>query len=323
MKDASSSVEAMSEPALMVKPNKRSALFQSLKRDKWLYLLAAPGLLYFLLFKYLPMWGVLIAFQDYQPFLGFWHSEWVGLDNFKFFFQSPDFLRLFKNTLILSFLNLVLVFPLPIIVALMLNELKNALIKRGIQTLIYVPHFISMVVVTSMTYVFFTTSGGYINEIVKNVTGHTIPFLTDPQWFRPLIIIQTVWQTTGWSTIIILAALTGVNSELYEAAMMDGAGRWRQLWHITLPAIRSTIVILLILKLGHFLDNGFEHIYLMSNSLNRSVADVFDTYVYYIGLTSGQFSFATAVGLFKSVISIILVLGANKLAKKFGEEGLY
>ncbi|WEG14899.1 ABC transporter permease subunit [Pullulanibacillus sp. KACC 23026] len=298
-------------------------MLQRLKRDIWMYVLIAPGVLYFLIFKYLPMWGVLIAFQDYQPFLGFLHSKWVGIANFKEFFISPDFMRLFANTLILSFLNLVLVFPIPVVVALMLNEIRVSLLKRGIQTMVYVPHFISMVVVTSMTYVFFTTGGGYINELVQNVTGHTIPFLTSVHWFRPIIIIQTVWQTTGWSTIIVLAALTGVNPELYEAAVVDGAGRWKQLWHITLPAIRSTIVILLILRLGHFLDNGFEQIYLMSNSLNRSVADVFDTYVYYIGLTNGEFSFATAVGLFKSVISIILVVGANKLAKRFGQEGIY
>ena len=304
-------------------PKPEPKWLRRLKRDKWMYVLLTPGILYFLLFKYLPMWGVLIAFQDYQPYLGFFHSDWVGFDHFIDFFQSPDFFRLFRNTLFLSFLNLVIVFPIPIIVSLLLNEIRIELFKRGVQTLVYVPHFISMVVVVSITYVFFTTEGGYVNELLQNITGHQFNFLTSTQWFRPMIILQTVWQSTGWSTIIFLAALAGVNPELYQAAIVDGAGRWRRLWHITLPAIRSTIVILLILRLGDFLDNGFEHIFLMSNALNRDVADVFDTYVYYLGITNGAFSYSTAVGLFKSVIAIVLVVGANKLAKRFGQEGIY
>lgn len=189
--------------------------------------------------------------------------------------------------------------------------------------MIYVPHFISMVIVASLSYVFLTTEGGMVNEFLYAFTGEKIDFLSSPDWFRPLIILQTIWKECGWGTIIFLAALAGVDVEQYEAAIVDGASRWRQLWHITLPSIRSTIVILLILRMGTILDNGFEQIYLMMNALNREVAEVFDTYVYTLGITQGAFSYSTAVGLFKSVIGVTLVLGTNWLAKKSGESGLY
>jgi len=288
-----------------------------------MYALLLPGLIYFLLFKYVPMWGVLLAFKNYQPFLGFWKSDWVGFEHFRLFFTNPDFFKLLRNTLVLSFYNLVFFFPAPIIAALMLNEVRIALFKRTVQTLIYVPHFISMVIVASLTYVFLTTEGGVVNEWVNARTGHTIDFLTNPDWFRPIIILQTIWKECGWGTIIFLAALAAVDVEQYEAAIVDGANRWRQLWHITLPALRSTIVILLILRMGHVLDNGFEQIYLLLNPLNRETAEVFDTYVYAMGITQGAFSYSTAVGLFKSVVGVILVLGTNWLAKRFGQSGLY
>lgn len=301
----------------------RPSIMSRLKRDKWMYALLLPGLIYFLLFKYVPMWGVLLAFKNYQPFLGFWKSDWVGFEHFRLFFTNPDFFKLLRNTLVLSFYNLVFFFPAPIIAALMLNEVRIALFKRTVQTLIYVPHFISMVIVASLTYVFLTTEGGVVNEWVNARTGHTIDFLTNPDWFRPIIILQTIWKECGWGTIIFLAALAAVDVEQYEAAIVDGANRWRQLWHITLPALRSTIVILLILRMGHVLDNGFEQIYLLLNPLNRETAEVFDTYVYAMGITQGAFSYSTAVGLFKSVVGVILVLGTNWLAKRFGQSGLY
>lgn len=288
-----------------------------------MYALLLPGLIYFLLFKYVPMWGVLLAFKNYQPFLGFWKSDWVGFEHFQLFFTNPDFFKLLRNTLLLSFYNLLFFFPAPIIAALLLNEVRIALFKRTVQTLIYVPHFISMVIVASLTYVFLTTEGGVVNEWLNARTGTTISFLTSPDWFRPMIIIQTIWKECGWGTIIFLAALAAVDVEQYEAAIVDGANRWRQLWHITLPALRSTIVILLILRMGHVLDNGFEQIYLMLNPLNRETAEVFDTYVYAMGITQGAFSYSTAVGLFKSIVGVILVLGTNWLAKRFGQSGLY
>ncbi|QAY65052.1 ABC transporter permease [Paenibacillus protaetiae] len=305
------------------KPIRRTWRISRLKRDKWLYVLLLPGLLYFLIFKYVPMWGVLLAFKNYQPFTGFWKSEWVGFDHFKVFFENPEFFMLLRNTLVLSLYNLIFYFPAPIVLALLLNEIRRAVFKRTIQTMIYVPHFISMVIVASLTYVFLTTEGGAVNELLYQYTGNKIQFLSDPGWFRPLIILQLIWKDCGWGTIIFLAALSAVDLEQYEAATIDGANRWRQIWHITLPAIRSTIVILLILRMGQVLDNGFEQIYLMLNPLNRSVGEVFDTYVYTMGITQGAFSYSTAVGLFKSVIGVTLVLGTNWLAKKFGESGLY
>ncbi|WP_407673181.1 ABC transporter permease [Paenibacillus alkalitolerans] len=292
-----------------------------LKKDKWMYALLMPGLIYFIVFKYLPMWGVLISFQNYQPFVGFWNSEWVGFEHFRNFFTNPDFFRLLRNTFILAVYDLVFFFPAPIIVALLLNEVRIAVFKRLVQTFVYVPHFISMVIVASMTYVFLTT-GGVLNELITLATGQRFNFLSDPAWFRPLIILQIMWKETGWGTIIFLAALASVDVEQYEAAIVDGATRFQRLIHITLPAISSTIVILLILRLGNFLDNGFEQIFLMTNSLNRSVADVFDTYVYFVGITQGAFSYSTAIGLFKSVVGIVLIYGSNWLAKRFGQEGL-
>lgn len=304
-------------------PHYRPSVLRRLKKDKWLYLLLLPGLLYFLLFKYVPMWGVLLAFKNYQPYTGFWNSEWVGVEHFRIFFSNPEFFMLLRNTLLLSFYNLVFFFPAPIILAILLNEIRLAIFKRTVQTLIYVPHFISMVIVASMTYVFLTTEGGPINELLYTYTGKKIEFLASPDWFRPMIIVQTIWKECGWGTIIFLAALAAVDVEQYEAAIMDGANRWKQIWHITLPSISSTIIILLILRMGNVLENGFEQIYLLLNPLNREVAEVFDTYVYMMGITQGAFSYSTAVGLFKAIIGVILVLGSNYLAKKFGQSGLY
>lgn len=292
-------------------------------KNRWIYLMLLPGVIYFVLFKYLPMWGVLIAFQDYQPFLGFWHSPWVGTKHFDRFFSDPAFWMLFRNTLILAVYNLVFFFPLPILLALLLNELRNKVFKNLIQSFLYVPHFISWVVVVGIAYIFFTTEGGLVNEWIASIGGHKISFLLSEDWFRTMITSEVIWKETGWGTIIFLAALAGVDMQLYEAARIDGAGRFRQIWHVTLPAIRSTIVILFILRLGHFMDTGFEQVWLMMNAMNREVAEVFDTYVYNAGILQGQFSYTTAVGLFKSLVGLILVLSANHLARRAGEEGIY
>ncbi|WP_077619408.1 ABC transporter permease [Bacillus sinesaloumensis] len=325
VKTEGTEVEYSNIPSKSIKENLNPKIsrFRRLRRDKWLYFLLIPGVLYFLIFKYAPMWGVVIAFQDYSPFKGVLGSEWVGVEHFKNFFQNPDFGRLLRNTFILAVLDLVFFFPAPIILALLLNELRVSWYKRTVQTFVYVPHFMSWVIIASITYIFFTTSGGVVNDIVSAIYGKEINFLSSPDWFRPLIMGQIIWKETGWGTIIFLAALAAVDKEQYEAAIVDGAGRFRRVWHVTLPAVRSTIVVLLILRLGNFLDTGFQQIYLMTNSLNRSVADVFDTYVYFIGITQGAYSYSTAVGLFKAVVGIILVLGANKLAKKVGQEGIF
>ncbi|MFC0211963.1 ABC transporter permease [Paenibacillus chartarius] len=300
-----------------------STMMGRLMRNRWLYFMVLPGLLYFLIFKYWPMYGIFIAFKDYQPYLGFWDSPFVGFKHFERFFGDSNFLVLFRNTLILAAYNILFFFPLPIVIALMLNELRHEFVKRSVQTLVYIPHFMSRVVVVGIAYIFLTTEGGLVNEVLVRFGAEKINFLVSNEWFRTIITAEVIWKETGWGTIIFLAALAGVDPQLYEAARMDGANRLRQLWHITLPAIRSTIVILLILRLGHFLDTGFEQIFLMLNAMNRDVGEVFDTYVYSVGISQGQYSFSTAVGLFKSAIGLILVVVANRLAKKFGEEGIY
>jgi len=298
-------------------------MLKQMRKDSWLYLMILPGLLFFLIFKYGPMWGLLMAFQNYQPTRGIWGSDWVGLQHFATLFGDDSFWMLFRNTFLLAVYNLVFFFPLPIVLALLLNEVRSDLYKRSIQTLVYIPHFLSWVVIVGIFYILFTTEGGLINELLALLGLEKVPFLLSSDWFRTLIMGQRIWKEAGWGTIIFLAALSGVDQQLYEAARIDGASRLRQVWHITLPAIRSTIVILLILRLGDFMDTGFEQIFLMLNAMNRGVGEVFDTYVYTLGLTQGQYSYSSAVGLFKSAIGLVLVLGANKLAKRFGEEGVY
>jgi putative aldouronate transport system permease protein len=312
----------LSEPLPVV--HRKVTLRARVVRFRWLYLMLLPGVAYFAIFKYAPMYGITIAFQDYLPFLGFSGSPWVGLKHFQELFGSPDFGRLMANTLILALLNALIAFPAPIIVALMLNEVRIRFVKRAVQSLIYIPHFLSWTIVASLTYLLFSVDFGVIaNWIHGLLGGQKTDYVAQAAWFRPLIVLQLLWKQTGWGTIIYLAALAGVDSQLYEAARVDGAGRWRQFWHITLPAIRPTIVVMAILTSGHLMDSGFEQIWLMTTSLNRDVADVFDTFVYYIGITQGSFSYATAVGLFKGVVGVVLIFGSNLLAKRLGQRGLF
>jgi putative aldouronate transport system permease protein len=294
-----------------------------LVRYRWLMVLLLPGLAYFAVFRYAPMYGVTIAFQDYLPFLGFSGSPWVGFKHFEELFSSPDFPRVLSNTLILALLNAVFVFPAPIVVALLLNELRLSVLKRAIQSAIYIPHFLSWTIVAAITYLLFALDTGPITQLMNGLFGERFDFLADPDWFRPLVIVQTLWKSVGWGTIIYLAALAGVDPNLYEAARIDGASRWRQMWHVTLPAIRSTIVVMAILLSGNLLDTGFEQIYLLTNSLNRSVAEVFDTYVYFLGITQGAYSYSTAVGLFKAVVGIILIYGVTWIARRVHHTGLF
>lgn len=298
-------------------------LFVRMWKERWLYLFMLPGIVYFIVYKYFPMWGVLMAFKRYRPSIGLLKSEWVGLRHFERFFSEPEFWTLLRNTLYIATLDLVIFFPLTIILALLLNELRSEVFKRTVQTLVYVPHFLSWVVVVGICYILFTTEGGIINDMLASLGFDKVPFLTSEQWFRPMIIGQMIWKDAGWGTIIFLAALAGVDPSLYEAARIDGASRWRLMWNITLPSIRSVVVILLILRLGSFIDLGFEQIFLMLNALNREVGEVFDTYVYRVGIQQGQFSYSAAVGLFKSVVGLILVVTSNSIAKKLGEEGVY
>lgn len=317
-------VTARTKKNIRQKPIKQKGEFAKyFKQHKLLYLMLLPGALYFLIFRYIPMGGIIIAFQKYSPFLGILKSPFVGFEHFRSFFIGQDFGMLLRNTLAISFLSLILYFPAPIILALLLNEIKNQKYKRTIQTFIYVPHFISWVIIASLTYQLLNINDGIINMIIKQFTGSTVNILGDAKYFRGLIIGQSIWKETGYGTIIFLAALSGVDMELYEAARVDGAGRWRLMWHITLPAIKGTIIIMLILRVGSILNTGYEQIFLMRNSLNVATAEVFDTYIYQKGITNGQFSYSTAAGLFKSIVGMIMVLGSNKVAKKAGESGIY
>ncbi|SDX48778.1 sugar ABC transporter permease [Paenibacillus sp. PDC88] len=302
---------------------KESRLRKRIWKNKWIYVMLLPGILYFMIFKYLPMYGLVISFQDYKPFKGILGSEWVGFEHFARLFNEPDFLNILTNTLILFGLNLLFYFPVPIILALMLNEVRNSFFKKTFQTLVYLPHFMSWVIIVSIGYVMLTMDGGIVNELLVFFGFEKINFLLSTEWFRPTYIIQVIWREAGWGTIVYLAAIASVDPQLYEAARMDGANRLRQIWHITLPAIRSVIIILLILKIGDVLELGFEHVYLLLNSMNREVAEIIDTYVYTAAMKQGQFSYSTAIGFFKSFVGLILVIIANKLAKKMGEEGVY
>lgn len=311
-------------PKFQPKKQKRnSELKKRLWRNIWLYVMLLPGVLYFIIFKYLPMYGLVISFQDYKPYQGITGSEWVGMEHFKRLFAEPEFFNILKNTLILFGLNLFIYFPVPIILALMLNELRGHFFKRLFQTLVYLPHFMSWVIIVSITYVMVTMDGGIINELLVYFGFNKINFLLSPGWFRPMYILQVIWREAGWGTIIYLASIAAIDPGLYEAARMDGAGRLRQVWHITLPAIRGVIITLFILKIGHVLDLGFEHVYLLLNSMNREVAEIIDTYVYTAGLRQGQYSYSTAIGFFKSVIGLIMVMLVNRISKKMGEEGVY
>jgi putative aldouronate transport system permease protein len=302
---------------------KPMAIWKSIKRNKYLYLLALPGILYFIIFKYLPMYGIVLSFQDYSPFRGVMNSPWVGLEHFHRLFTTQEFPMLFRNTIAISFLNLIFFFPLPIILSLMLNELRSQVYKRTIQSIIYLPHFLSWVIIFSLTFLMLSQSEGIINKLIVAFGYKEYPFLTDQNLFWFLLTGQSIWKEVGWGTIIFLAAMAGVDPQLYEAAKMDGAGRFKQMWHVTLPGIRSVIVILLILRLGDILEVGFEQVFLMYNGAVSDVAEVFDTYVYRVGIQQGQFSYSTAVGLFKSLVGLLLVLVANRLAKRFGEDGVY
>lgn len=316
-------MEALAESRSAAIPAKRQ---ESVKKKLWKarykYAFIFPGVLYFIIYKYIPLAGSIIAFQDYNPFNGFLQSEWVGFEHFQRIFDSPEVITVLINTLVLSFLQIVFIFPVPIVLALMLNEVRSAVFKRTVQSIMYLPHFLSWVVVIGIVTIFLRNDG-LLNDALESAFGmERIDFLIRPELFKPLFILEIIWKEAGWGTIIFLAALAGVNLELYEAATVDGASRWRRIWHITLPAIRPTIVILLILRMGSVLDSGFEHIFLKLNPFVSDVAQVLDTYVYSRGLQQGDFSYATAVGLFKSVVGLILILAANKFAKKVSGEGV-
>ena len=309
--------------------------FKRVWKYRWLYFLLIPGILYYIFFQAAPFAFFRILFQKYSPqleMLGMkspWLDPWYR--NFEVFFTGKDFTQLLTNTVWLAFLNIFIGFPFPIILSLMLNEIRNNRFKRPVQSVLYLPHFISWAVLASIVMMICGPAPtGAINTMLKAAGRATIPMLESPQWFRPMYVIEGIWKESGWGTIIYLAALSNCDPQLYEAAVIDGAGRWKQMLHVTLPAIRSTIVIMLILRMGSFLDSGFDQIYLMMNSLNREVAQVFDTYVYEVGLCGlykpakdiSTYSYAAAIGFARSIVATGLILITNAITKALGEEGL-
>ncbi|MZQ81025.1 ABC transporter permease subunit [Paenibacillus sp. 5J-6] len=292
-------------------------------QHKLIYLLALPGIVFFIVFKFVPLFGLLLAFKNYSPYLGFTGSEWVGFKHFSDLFADQNFYIMLRNTLAINVFGIIFMFPLPILLSLMLNEVRHEVFKRFNQSIVYLPHFLSWVVVSSMTFFVLSTDVGLVNKLISAAGFETISFLSEPKYFWGLITAQTMWKEVGWSTIIFLAAMAGVDPQRYEAAVVDGANRFRQIWHITLPAIRSTIIILLILRIGQITDVGFEQMLLMMNPLVMQVAQVFDTYAYTQGILRGQISAGITIGMFKGVVGFILVMTSNYIVRKLGHEGIY
>jgi len=289
---------------------------RNIRRHKIMYLLLLPGLIYFAVFKYVPMLGLALAFKKYNVMLGLAGSPWVGLDNFRRFIQGVYFRDLLENTVLISLYKLAFGFSAPIILALMLNEVASRRFKRTIQTITYLPHFLSWVIVYGLMVSLLSPGEGVVNLLLRTMGFETVSFLTSPDWARFLVVASDIWKGIGWGAILYLAALTGIDPSLYEAARMDGASKWRQIRHVTLPGIRNVIIIMLIISLSQILDAGFDQIFMMANVFNQEKIDILDTWVYREGLQRLQMGLATAVGMFKSVIGLVLVIAANRIAKK-------
>lgn len=311
-------------PSINTGYKKTSSRRSTFKKVLPYYLMFLPPLIYYLIFRYVPVvMAVVISMMDYNIYKGILASEWAGFKHFIDFFNSVYFGRLLRNTLMINLLNLVFVFPAPIIFALLLNEVRNSLIKRTVQTISYLPHFVSTVIVASMAVTFLSPSVGLVNNILVQFGMERTNFLLDPNYFWGIYTFMDLWKTLGWSAILYFATLTGINTELYEAARVDGANRWHQTWNITLPGIAPTIIILFLLKIGHMLEIGYELIVLLYNPNTYLTADVIGTYVYRRGILDANYSFASAVGLFQSIMGLVLIVIANKMARKYSETSLW
>jgi len=300
---------------------KRAFLF-NIKKYRIQYLMILLGIVFLIIFNYIPMIGLQIAFRDFKPGNTIWNAKWIGLGNF-WFFKDSEFWRIVKNTLVLTLSKFAVTFPAPIILALLINEVRSVWFKRIVQSITYIPHFISWVVVAYMLDSFLSPYNGVINHLIEKLGGTSVFFMGELKWFVPLVVTASVWKEIGWGTIIYLAAISGINSELYEAAKLDGAGKWNQMRYITLPSIKPTIVLLLILSIPNLINVGIDAIYPLMNNANMEVSNVLDTYVLINGLQQGRYSFATAVGMVSSVISLILICTANKIANVINGEGLW
>lgn len=294
-----------------------------LLKHRALYVMLIPGLVYLLIFKYVPLLGSVIAFKDYNIYKGIWASDWIGFKYFYEFFNYPQFSRLLWNTLIISFYQTIFAFPAPIILALLLNEIRNAAFKRSVQTILYLPHFLSWVIIGGLGYMLLSPQVGLINQWLSAFGSEPIHFLQEQQYFRSIIVGSGMWKEMGWNAIIFLAALAGISPSLYEAAKIDGAGRWKQFLHITLPGIMPAIMLLLLLKIGHTLDIGFEQIYIFLNPITYATGDVLDTYSYREGIVQGKYSMTTAIGLFKAAVGFMLLLMANRASKSLTGQGIF
>jgi putative aldouronate transport system permease protein len=288
-----------------------------------LYILLMPAIIYFAIFHYWPMYGLQIAFKDFMPSLGILNSPWVGIKHFQSFFDSYHFWQLLQNTIGISIMQLVFGFPVPILLALMINEVTSLTFKKSVQTITYAPHFISVVVIVSMLMIFLSPGTGLVNKVITGLGGEAIPFLADASWFKPIFVISGLWQNAGWGTIIYIAALSSIDPQQHEAAVIDGATRMQRIWHINIPGILPTVVILLILDVGTLMAVGFEKVYLMQNPLNMKSSEIIATYVYKRGVLDAQYSFSTAVGLFNSLINFILLVSVNQLAKRTKQSSLW
>ncbi|MBR4331765.1 MAG: sugar ABC transporter permease [Clostridia bacterium] len=301
----------------------KTSLKNYIWKKRWLYLMCIPGLVYLIVFHYVPMYGIMMAFQNFSFKKGIFGSPFNDFANFKELFGSQIFYRVLRNSLFLSVTRLIFSFPVPIILALLINEIRSKVFKRTAQTLMYLPHFLSWVVLGGIVVNMLSMTDGLVNDLIAASGGEKINFLGSVDWFRTVIIGSHIWKEAGWGTIIYLSALTSINPEYYEAAKVDGANRFQQTLYITLPGISGTIVIMLILAIGGLMNNGFEQIFLFKNNLNQSVAEVFETYVYQVGIAGGRYSYSTAVGLFKNVVGAVLVFSSNLIAQKLGQPSFY
>lgn len=292
------------------------------KRDLPLWGLILPAMIYVLLFRYKSFLGIQIAFKDFRITRNMWDCAWVGLKNFDKLFSNPMFLTVLENTVTISLMKILFGFPAPIIVALMLNEVRSSAYKRTLQTVMYLPHFLSWVVVGSLMFMFFAPDSGVLSQVWKSLTGDPITIMNDPRQFRYLLVFSDIWKSVGWGTIVYMAALTGIDAQLYEAATIDGANRWQQTWYVTLPGMMPTIMTMLVLRMGGILNAGFDQIFVLQNDLVYRVSEVIDTYVYRISFGQNQYAVGTAADLFQSVIGLIFVLTANKISARFDQEVL-
>jgi putative aldouronate transport system permease protein len=310
-------------PAAAERPGQAHHLRRAVWRHRWLYLMMAPTLLYFLIFRYGPLWNAQIAFRNFRPLLGVVGSPWTGFENFEAFVNGFYFEELLGNTIFFSAAKLILGIPLAVILALALHEIWSGRFRTLVQTTAYLPHFLSWVVMYGVMLTILSPNNGLINQIIERLGGDAIPFLTSPEWFRQVVVVSDLWKETGWSTILYLAALLAISPHLYEAATVDGASQWQRIWHISIPGILPVIVLVTLLRLGHILEAGFNQIFVLYSVPVYSVGDILDTWVYRQGVLAFQFSLATAVGLFKGAVGLVLILVANRVSRRLTELPLF